>query len=45
LSKLGVADEDILHVPCRAPWKPTDSAKNGETEQFDALIALGADSR
>ncbi|MBG6221626.1 6,7-dimethyl-8-ribityllumazine synthase [Janthinobacterium sp. CG_23.4] len=43
LSKLGVADEDILHVTVPGALEiPLILQKMAETEQFDALIALGA---
>ena len=43
LSKLGVADEDILHVTVPGALEiPLVLQKMAETQQFDALIALGA---
>ena len=43
LSKLGVADEDVLHVTVPGALEiPLALQKMCETEQFDALIALGA---
>jgi len=43
LSKLGVADEDILHVTVPGALEvPLALQKMAETQQFDALIALGA---
>lgn len=43
LTKLGVADEDILHVTVPGALEiPVTLQKMAETEQFDALIALGA---
>ncbi|WP_317205227.1 6,7-dimethyl-8-ribityllumazine synthase [Janthinobacterium sp.] len=43
LSKLGVADEDVLHVTVPGALEiPLVLQKMAETEQFDALIALGA---
>jgi len=43
LSKLGVADEDVLHVTVPGALEiPLALQKMAETQQFDALIALGA---
>jgi 6,7-dimethyl-8-ribityllumazine synthase len=43
LKHMGVADEDILHVTVPGALEiPIALAKMAETEQFDALIALGA---
>ncbi|CDG84413.1 6,7-dimethyl-8-ribityllumazine synthase [Janthinobacterium agaricidamnosum] len=43
LSKLGVADEDVLHVTVPGALEiPLVLQKMAETNQFDALIALGA---
>jgi 6,7-dimethyl-8-ribityllumazine synthase len=43
LKHKGVADEDILHVSVPGALEiPIALAKMAETEQFDALIALGA---
>ena len=43
LTRLGVADEDILHVTVPGALEiPLALQKMAETEQFDALIALGA---
>ncbi|OWY32280.1 6,7-dimethyl-8-ribityllumazine synthase [Herbaspirillum aquaticum] len=43
LKHLGVADEDILHVTVPGALEiPPALQKMAETEQFDALIALGA---
>jgi 6,7-dimethyl-8-ribityllumazine synthase len=43
LKHKGVADEDILHVTVPGALEiPIALAKMAETEQFDALIALGA---
>jgi 6,7-dimethyl-8-ribityllumazine synthase len=43
LKNLGVADEDILHVTVPGALEiPVTLQKMAETEQFDALIALGA---
>lgn len=43
LDNLGVADEDILHVTVPGALEvPLALQKMAETEQFDALIALGA---
>jgi 6,7-dimethyl-8-ribityllumazine synthase len=43
LNILGVADEDILHVTVPGALEvPLALQKMAETEQFDALIALGA---
>ena len=43
LNNLGVADEDILHVTVPGALEvPLTLQKMAETEQFDALIALGA---
>ncbi|WP_406850873.1 6,7-dimethyl-8-ribityllumazine synthase [Herbaspirillum huttiense] len=43
LKHLGVADEDILHVTVPGALEiPLALKKMAETEQFDALIALGA---
>jgi 6,7-dimethyl-8-ribityllumazine synthase len=43
LKHLGVADEDILHVTVPGALEvPLVLQKMAETEQFDALIALGA---
>ena len=43
LNNLGVADEDILHVTVPGALEvPLALQKMAETEQFDALIALGA---
>ena len=43
LNNLGVADEDILHVSVPGALEvPLALQKMAETEQFDALIALGA---
>lgn len=43
LKHLGVADEDILHVTVPGALEiPVALQKMAETDQFDALIALGA---
>ncbi|MDC8760575.1 6,7-dimethyl-8-ribityllumazine synthase [Janthinobacterium fluminis] len=43
LVKLGVADEDVLHVTVPGALEiPLVLQKMAETQQFDALIALGA---
>ena len=43
LKHLGVADEDILHVTVPGALEiPVVLQKMAETEQFDALVALGA---
>ena len=43
LKHLGVADEDVLHVTVAGALEiPLACQKMAETEQFDALIALGA---
>lgn len=43
LKRLGVLDEDILHVTVPGALEiPLALQKMAETEQFDALIALGA---
>jgi 6,7-dimethyl-8-ribityllumazine synthase len=43
LKRLGVADEDILHVTVPGALEvPLTLQKMAETQQFDALIALGA---
>jgi 6,7-dimethyl-8-ribityllumazine synthase len=43
LKHLGVSDEDILHVTVPGALEiPVALQKMAETEQFDALIALGA---
>jgi 6,7-dimethyl-8-ribityllumazine synthase len=43
LNNLGIADEDILHVTVPGALEvPLALQKMAETEQFDALIALGA---
>ena len=43
LKSLGVADEDILHVTVPGALEvPLALQKMAETQQFDALIALGA---
>lgn len=43
LTRLGVADEDILHVTVPGALEiPLVLQKLADTEQFDALIALGA---
>lgn len=43
LKHLGVADEDILHVTVPGALEiPLALQKMAETEQFDALVALGA---
>ena len=43
LKRLGVADEDILHVTVPGALEiPLALQKMAETEQFDALVALGA---
>ncbi|MBS0308004.1 MAG: 6,7-dimethyl-8-ribityllumazine synthase [Proteobacteria bacterium] len=43
LKHLGVADEDILHVTVPGALElPVALQKLAETEQFDALIAIGA---
>ena len=43
LKQLGVADEDILHVTVPGALEvPLALQKMAETQQFDALIALGA---
>ncbi|MBC7500035.1 MAG: 6,7-dimethyl-8-ribityllumazine synthase [Herminiimonas sp.] len=43
LKRLGVADEDVLHVTVPGALEiPLALQKMAETEQFDALIALGA---
>lgn len=43
LKRLGIADEDVLHVTVPGALEiPLALQKMAETEQFDALIALGA---
>lgn len=43
LNRLGVADEDILHVSVPGALEiPLALQKLAETQQFDALIAIGA---
>jgi 6,7-dimethyl-8-ribityllumazine synthase len=43
LKRLGVADEDVLHVTVPGALEiPLALQKMAETHQFDALIALGA---
>ena len=43
LAKLGVADEDVLHVTVPGALEiPLALQKMAETQQFDALVALGA---
>lgn len=43
LKHLGVADEDVLHITVPGALEiPLACQKMAETEQFDALIALGA---
>lgn len=43
LKRLGVADEDILHVSVPGALEiPLALQKLAETQQFDALIAIGA---
>jgi 6,7-dimethyl-8-ribityllumazine synthase len=43
LKHLGVADEDVLHVSVPGALEiPLALQKMAETEQFDALIAIGA---
>jgi 6,7-dimethyl-8-ribityllumazine synthase len=43
LGKLGVANEDILHITVPGALEiPLALQKMAETQQFDALIALGA---
>jgi 6,7-dimethyl-8-ribityllumazine synthase len=43
LATLGVADEDVLHVTVPGALEiPLALQKMAETQQFDALIALGA---
>jgi 6,7-dimethyl-8-ribityllumazine synthase len=43
LARLGVADEDILHVTVPGALEiPLALQKMAETQQFDALVALGA---
>ena len=43
LKRLGVADEDMLHVTVPGALEiPLALQKMAETQQFDALIALGA---
>jgi 6,7-dimethyl-8-ribityllumazine synthase len=43
LKRLGVADEDILHVTVPGALEiPLALQKLAETQQFDALVALGA---
>jgi 6,7-dimethyl-8-ribityllumazine synthase len=43
LKHLGVADEDVLHVTVPGALEiPLALQKMAETEQFDALVALGA---
>ena len=43
LKRLGVADEDILHITVPGALEiPLALQKMAETDQFDALIALGA---
>ena len=43
LKQLGIADEDILHVTVPGALEiPLALQKMAETDQFDALIALGA---
>lgn len=43
LKRLGIADEDILHVTVPGALEiPLALQKMAETQQFDALIAIGA---
>ncbi len=43
LKRMGVADEDILHITVPGALEvPLALQKMAETQQFDALIALGA---
>ncbi|HEX8884000.1 MAG TPA: 6,7-dimethyl-8-ribityllumazine synthase, partial [Noviherbaspirillum sp.] len=43
LKRLGVADEDVLHVTVPGALEiPLALQKMAETHQFDALVALGA---
>jgi 6,7-dimethyl-8-ribityllumazine synthase len=43
LKRLGVADEDVLHVTVPGALEiPLALQKMAETQQFDALIAIGA---
>jgi 6,7-dimethyl-8-ribityllumazine synthase len=43
LKRMGVADEDILHVTVPGALEiPLALQKMAETQQFDALVALGA---
>jgi 6,7-dimethyl-8-ribityllumazine synthase len=43
LKRLGVADEDILHITVPGALEiPVALQKMAETQQFDALVALGA---
>ncbi len=43
LKRLGVADEDILHITVPGALEiPLALQKMAETQQFDALVALGA---
>lgn len=43
LKRLGVADEDVLHVTVPGALEiPFALQKMAETEQFDALVAIGA---
>ncbi|HEY8606707.1 MAG TPA: 6,7-dimethyl-8-ribityllumazine synthase [Noviherbaspirillum sp.] len=43
LKRLGVADEDVLHVTVPGALEiPLALQKMAETEQFDALVAIGA---
>ena len=43
LKRLGVADEDVLHVTVPGALEiPLALQKMAETQQFDALVALGA---
>jgi 6,7-dimethyl-8-ribityllumazine synthase len=43
LKRLGVADEDVLHITVPGALEiPVALQKMAETQQFDALVALGA---
>ena len=42
LKRLGVMDEDVLHVTVPGAGSTTGITQNGCDHQFDALIALGA---
>ena len=43
LKRLGVADADLIHIPVPGALEiPLALQKMAETQQFDALVALGA---